>query len=187
MFFTTDDPAWDQRPNNGPDPAFRAALFVWLMAAVNIVVFGCLSISFGVFSRLSKEEMEKMLPQLTAEQLSQIYPLLLPMAVVVFVLGFLPGVVYLITGFWVRRAHPTGIGLALLLVFTQLIVVGVVLLLDIAAAVVNRDPAAITVNTLTLGSYLAILIFTIRWLLRARGTAGHSNPESPEPWNDPTP
>jgi len=169
------------------NPARRAALLVWALAAVGLIAFGCCSTALSLWAGRSQDELKQALPQWDADQLAQLYPLLWPMAILVFVIGFLPGLIYLIAGFGVRSGRALPTNLALLLTITQAIVWGVLFLSGVFQAVRMGSPTNLTVNVLTFGSFLALLGFTIHWLLRAKRARQESAELATDPWNDPNP
>lgn len=182
-----DHQPWDQPPAAQPEPARRAALLLWLLGAVDLVVFGCCSVAFSIAASGPQSQLQVAAPRLPPEMIAQVYPLLWPMAILVFVLGFLPGVAYLLTGFGVRAGRRPPTMIALLLVTTQTIVWGVLFLTSVFQSLRAGSPTDLTVQFLTLGSYLTLLGFTLVWLLRARQAGRGDQQESSEPWNDPTP
>ncbi len=159
---------WDETPATSADhPARRAAVMVWVLSAVCLVVFGCLGTSAFVFSRVPHEELQRIFADNGQEIAAPDPKLLSVMALMMVALGVLPGIVYLIAGFGVRAGRSGATNLALYLVITQVIIFGLLMLNGVIGALLAGDPASLTMVILPLGTLLAIMGFTIRWLISA--------------------
>lgn len=168
---------WDQ-PSAGSvaQPAGRAAVQLWILAAVELVMFGCLSATASLLAFIPETEIRKALQpgQVSEEQMQmflQAKEMAIPVALTILILGLIPAIAYVILGFFVRLSRPNAIGTALLLAVTQSIVFGVLFLQGAIAAVMQHNPAQFTVDCLSFGTVLVLLGYAIKWLLRARSSA----------------
>jgi len=166
----------------------RGSLLLWFIGGVQTVFFGWFTISLLVMANIPEEVLREQLferqPPDTVEQLMQFHPAFSIMAATVFFLGALPGVTYIVLGFLVRRGRSGAINFAALILITQAIVVGVLLLANVVAGVMEMNPAFVTVNILVFGTPLAILAYVVISLLRARRAVLQPDPyDEHEPWD----
>jgi hypothetical protein len=159
---------WDELPAAGMShPARRAGIFVWALAAVCLAVFGCLGTSSLVFSRMSRDELQSKFV-LSEQEMSVLEPsYLLAFSVMAVALGVLPGLTYLVAGFGVRAGRLTATNVALYVAITQAIVFGLLGLFSLLDAARSGDPQKLTMMILTFGTFLALLGYTIRCLVRS--------------------
>lgn len=167
---------WDQPPADSmTQPAGRAAIQLWILAIVELLMFGCLSATFGVFAALPESVIRNALPpgQITEEQLQTLLEakgMAVAIALTLFVLGVIPAIAYVVLGFFVRLSKPGAIGTALLLTITQCIVLGVLFLQGVVMAVMQHNPSQFTADCLTFGTVLVLLGYAVKWLLRAKAS-----------------
>lgn len=168
----TNQNEWDIPVGLSPDQVrCRAAMLVWIIGAIEVAIFGCLSTALGLWSTLPPDQLRQAADQggLADYQLDlfiRMQPLFVTWAITLLVLGFVPGVVYLIAGFCVRKGGSFATGAALLLASTQCIVLGARFMSQAMGAVQAHNPGALTVLTLTLGSLVTLLGFGTYWLWR---------------------
>jgi len=178
----------DFNQHEGTEEPYRirhhAAKLVWIIGAIQALVFGCCTTSMAIVATIPPEQLEQMTDPATFDQFTRAMPLFLPVAITVFVLGFVPGVVYLIAGFGVKAGKPPATSLALVLMTTQSIVLGVLLLNAVVAAVASHRPADLTLGVLTHGSLLVLLGFGIHRLWRVKQYNQNHLEEQTDPWND---
>lgn len=135
----------------------QASNGVWLIGAVETAVFGFCVAVMAVLASLPPEQFEEFADQASIEHLTLHQPVFVEVAVTLFVLGVLPGVAYLLLGYPVRQENSLGITAALVLAMTQCMVFGLLLLRNLVATLIEHDPAATTLQILTLGSLLLLL------------------------------
>ncbi len=135
----------------------RASFWVWVIGGVEVVAFGFCGLFLSVMSRFTAGDFEQALTPEQLSQYSEVQPMLKPAAVTFLVLGFIPGLVYVLLGFKVRNGNRRATTTALILAMTQGLVFGVLFLSSVLHAVGQGDPAALTINVLTLGSLLGLL------------------------------
>ena len=87
----------------------------------------------------------------------------------------------------VRAGKAAVITFTLLLLFTQAIVIGVLLLANVGAALAQGDPMAVTANVVLFGSLLGLMIAAIRALMNVRHYHEDVLGEQSDPWNQPNP
>lgn len=160
---------WDEPDRSAAAPR-RAATLLWIIGGVQIVVFGSCSVIYGILSLLTADQVAAMAPgnDTLVRQFEQVHPALPVMAVMLLVLGFLPGLAYLVLAFGVRRGRRHPMLFAQLLLITQLIVFGVLFAHAAIVAVMNRDPLQLTVAILVLGTGIALLAFGLYWVYQSR-------------------
>ena len=165
--------------------AQRAALFTWIVAGVELVLFGGCSAAIAIISTVPLEELRKMGDPAQIDQIAQIYPMLGAIAVVMFIFGFLPAIAYLILGFGVRAGKPLSITVTLVLAMTQCTVFGVLFINNTLASVQRGDPATLMLNVVTLGSLVGLLGYTARLLWQMKQQANNNRAIHTDPWNEP--
>ncbi len=185
------DDAWDEPQRIGQAILFRrAAGAVWLLGVLEALVFGYFTLGALALSMLPEDELRKVLADAqdptVIDMVVQQRWVFLPIAGSLALFGFVPGITYIVLGFFVRNARQAAISFALLIVLTQAIVVGVMLLAGVLGSIVQADPSALTVYILLMGTPMAMLVFTGMKLMQAR--TAHQAPDAGddnevEPWN----
>lgn len=146
-------------------------MFTWLLAGLELLLFGCCAVSFFSASGLTGDEILRAFPPQQASQF-EAHKDTLPqfaqaMAIATSLLGFLPALVLLIVGFLVRQGSISAMYLGLLLTAMQAIMVAMVLALNVLGGLMQGALVAVTVNILVLGSAECLILLNIRWLWRS--------------------
>lgn len=182
-----------QQTGNPPSAnpiASRAALWTWILGVAQVLFSGCLSSAFAVLAvtplpKLLQEVSEKQ-PE-SVEVITTMYPLFWPMAGLILVMGFIPGVAYIVAGFGVRKNNSTATYVAMLLAITQTIVLGVLVLSNIVVALSKGDLCSVTFNIIVMGTMLAMIGYTALLLYRTRrGDVSTWQDQSTDPWDEPS-
>lgn len=181
---------WDELEDDAAEStavAQTASVWLWALGALQVLVFGCCTASIAITAQMPLEAFQQEVAayELPPQQAAELHGMLHYSALIVLLMGFLPGVAYLICGFGVRRGKRTAIGLALLLAITQAIVFGVMGLYSLAAAAMAANPVAFTVNFVTFGTILGVLGAAIYWLTKALRFQPTTDADTTDPWNDP--
>lgn len=166
---------------------------LWICGSVLSVVFGTCAGWAGLMAIQPMSKVERWLkasgaPNAEAllQQFGQLAPHLPTIAATLAVLGFLPGVAYLILGFPVRRGRRAPAITAFVLSGTQTLVAGLMLVGGLLAAMIAASPLDMTLVVLTWGSLTGLLTYTAWRLLRViRGNATSPNRITSihEPWD----
>jgi len=182
---------WDM-PTDGasPDATSRAAKLVWIIGIIETAVFGCFSTVLALGAIVPTSQFQELVDQgqMSPDQFNEfiaMQPMCGPAAIVLFVLGFLPGLAYLVAGFAVRQGKAIPSTIIIVLAATQFLVFGVIFAFNLMGAVLTHNPVALTFNALTLGTLLLLLGLAIRSLLVARQQR-HNNTHN-DPWKHPNP
>lgn len=121
------------------------------------------------------------------KQYRQAAPYLRALAATFLILGFLPGLAYLLLGFPVQRGRRPAAVAAFVLTGTQAIVVALIFLLNLLGGLVSGNPGGITAAVLIWGSLTGLLIYTAWTLLRVvreRAAPAWARPtDGREPWD----
>ena len=157
---------------NGSALGARAAFWIRIIGFVQVAAFGLFGLPMVLIRWIPTDQRRRMTQPQQFKQMIELQPFLDTLGWMVFLLGFLPGMVYLALGFAVRRGHGLAIDVALLLAVTQCIVFGLFLLRNMAAAIEQASPASLTINVLTVGSLLALLLNGVRCLWSVRSSIG---------------
>jgi len=179
---------WDQVETVSSGQVRRAAWFVWGVGMLQAVLFGCGAASSMVAAAMPYEdllaEMQKQGHDTTPfEQMGPEFFAIL--AGTLFFLGFLPGVAYLVLGFFVHKGNQRVMEFTLLLLLTQALVIGLVFLTGAAGSLFALDPIALTSNVLLFGTPFAVLCVTILQVYRARQEVSNAIGPNIDPWNNP--
>lgn len=165
----------------------RAAVLLWVLGGIELVGFGCCA---GMFTFLAMAPLQllqdiiaqqPMPEQFTVEQFKSWMPMI---ATTVMVLGVVPALVYLTAAFGVKAGKAAACNLALVVLLTQGIVLGVMLLSSIAVSIMAKSPLDLTVNVLMFGTPLALIVASIRALLQTREHSEDDMSEQTDPWNE---
>lgn len=166
------DPSGGAIEPNGSTLGARAAFWVRMIGFVQVAAFVLCGLPMVLIRLIPTDQLQSMTDPQQFEQIIESQPFLGIMAWIFFLLGFLPGMVYLALGFVVRRARGLAIDLALFLAVTQCIVFGLLLLRNMVTAFVQASPVSLTVNVLTIGSLLTLLFQGVRCLWSVRSSVG---------------
>jgi hypothetical protein len=164
-------------------------MLLWVLGGLQLVAFGCCTMSGLVLAIMPREQIDQALQQqsmagqFTAEQMQTIG---VPLAATALLLGVVPAVFYLVAGFFVCKGHAAMTNLTLVLITTQLVVFGILLLASVAGGLASGRPLDVTVNVLTVGTLIALLVATMRPLWHAKQSDFDLTGEDTDPWN-PTP
>lgn len=176
---------------NPPSPnpiASRAALWTWILGVIQVLLSGCLASVFAVMAVMPLTQLQEIYagqPQ-SFELIAKMHPRFWPMAGLMLVMGFIPGVAYIIAGFGVRKNNGTATYVAMLLAITQTIVLGVLVLNNIAVALTQGDLCQVTFNVVVMGTMLGMIGYTALLLYRTRrGDVSNWQDQSTDPWDDP--
>lgn len=172
----------------------RAARLLWLTGAILCVVFGSCAAGMWMFDSFTPAEVEQILRKSQTgdvntfmEQYRQVAPHLRAIAVMLLLLGFLPGLAYLYLGFPVQRGRRSAAVAAFVLTGTQTLVVTLICLLNLLAALMTGNPGGATMTVLIWGSLAGLLAYTAWTLLRVvrsrAAPAGTDPPDGREPWD----
>lgn len=80
----------------------------------------------------------------------------------------LPGLVLVILSRGIRRVHRMRIHVTQLILLTQIMVVGMILLFFAIDAIMDRKPPMLTMTIVLMGTPLAVMIYTMRLLMALR-------------------
>ncbi|MCE9590568.1 MAG: hypothetical protein K8S99_08605 [Planctomycetes bacterium] len=178
---------WDDADLTASAAARRASVWVWAVAAGQIVLFGCSGTMYAIMASMPLAELQQLFagnPQLV-QALPQMHPVFWHVAILTLSLGFVPGVVYLIAGFGVRAGKQPTIYVALLLAVTQIIVIGTMTLFNIIAAVSVANLPAATIYVIVFGTIIGTLGMMARNLYLVSGRQVRVQETQTDPWNDP--
>ena len=147
-----------------PLVAKRAASLVWWLGSAEVVVGSAAAAIFIAAARMPVTKLISWGQPMPLDELAIAQGRLLPVAMLFALLGTVPGLAYLVLGFPVRSGRRWPIFLALLLVVTQSVALGVALIGGTIQAVRVGQPPLLTLNVLVFGSPIAFLIYTARHL-----------------------
>ena len=143
----------------------RAAIWAAVIGLAQAVGCGVVTLLLWRWSRLSLPQLAVALDgRFQADELARLHYWLGPTALMVCVLGFVPGLGYLVLGvsIWTGRAQATLA--AAVLGLTQVIVLSCLLLAQVAGAMSCGDPVALSGAVVLLGTPLGLLLAaTLLW------------------------
>lgn len=162
----------------------RGARWVWWIGGIQGVLCGWMVLSLTTAATMSPEDFAALSkPQVPAEHLALIHPMLWPLALSTCVLGFLPGLAYIYLGFGVRKGRTLPARISIGLSVIQAILLGVFLVSSIVSAILEAAPAKLTLSVLVLGTPLIVMIYCTRALLRTRLVQTFAAETDVDPWH----
>ncbi len=183
---TVDPNQWQANDAPAHDPRGRAAVLLWILGGLQLLVFSCCTLSGLFLAIMPRGQIDQALQQqamggqFTAEQMQGLG---IPLALTAGLLGVVPAFCYLVAGFFVRKGHATMTNLALLLIVTQLVVFGMLLLVSVAVGIATGRPLDVTVNVLTMGTLVALLVAALRSTWQVKQFDFDTTGEDTDPWN----
>lgn len=158
-----------------PTLAGRAASFMALIGVVEILVFlmiGGLLMYVAVQPEEEFFEAIRELPngeQVNLGNAAQVKESAWLMVIALATLLAVPGIAFLVLGRGVRRVGRTSIYYTQLILLTQIMVLGVVVLVGVIQAIMQGNPVGLTLTIVFMGTPLAIMIYIMRMLMTLRG------------------
>lgn len=169
---------WDVLPADGAGGAHgpargRAAIWLWVIGGLEVVLFSCLATAFAVFGAMAWSEIETTfaaqdMPGDVVEMYRSIHPHAGKLALGLSLIGVLPGLAYLVLGFLVRAGGARAALVASVLLLTQAVVVGLYGALSVFGALTTGQPGMVTMMVLMYGTSAALLVMALRSVNAAR-------------------
>jgi len=183
MPYSLSTPGPGDDASSGP----RAATLMVVAGALELVCFGLLALCCLSVAVTPLEELQSkmQLPPAQLTQMSQVKESAVPMAVTLVLMGVVPGLAYLGLSLGVRRGRYVSTQISMLLVATQMIVLGLMFLAVALESMMQLNPVVLTFNVITLGSLLMLLAFIFKHLMQARIGAKLALRSDREPWDSP--
>lgn len=181
---------WNTPPGSDPGQAAsvsrRAAVRLWICGGVFLLLFGCCAGILSLSSSMPWSEFEQAMRQqnMSDQQLDQlraIWGYMPAIAVMMALIGPLPGLLYLLLGFALRAARRWANSLALVIAALHGGVLLVMLLLNLVGYLGQGDISSGLLTALVWGLPLALILWMIRALWHARDAQAHDS--HLEPWN----
>lgn len=179
---------WGPPPGPSPDSLRRrSALALWALGGVQVVIYGCCSFVAALVGGTPLVELQKHLPpgETLPPGSDMAHPYMVPLAVLGLLLGFFPGLAYIVLGFPVRaglRAPTLG---AAVLTLVQAAAQSVGLVLVVAGAAMTGDPVALGLGLLGGGAMLGAQGVLAYWLIRLLRAPAIDEALETDPWNEP--
>ncbi len=155
------DPLQPVPASGSSDPgALRSAAWLWIVGGLEMLSITCCLLGFAVILVVPASEfVGQGMSATQAQQLNTLKPVLPLIMLGIMLLGFVPGLCYVILAFLVRRGRhrPTLVCRGLLL--TQAILLGLMLLNILLGALAQANPWALVLGCFMLGLPLALLIY----------------------------
>ena len=178
------DAVWEPGASQ-PTVRGRAARFIWIVAAIVLVLFGGCAGVLGVISAIPRDQMVQQMveqnPDLPAEQVELLHTAAPALAVVVSLLFVLPAVVLVFAGFAIRRGRPWGHWTAIVILALYVALLGVWLVRSLIALTTAGALVELVLALAVIGSLLALMFYTLRLLWQARRQP--PGDDEIEPWN----
>ena len=170
---------WDVQPVNGAAASHAsAAVWLWVIGALEIVVFSCLAMLFAAFGAMAWSEMEQTLAAQNmsdgmVEQSHSVHAHAGKLAVGMAVVGILPGLAYLVRGVLGRGGGGRAGMVASVLLLTQVVVVAAYGGLSVIGALASGQPGMVTMMVLVYGTPVALLVMALRSVRAANAAQRH--------------
>ncbi len=190
------DALYDYDPYRADPPAprdafRRAARALWVTGTLFALLGGACGLMFAAvgatpFDQLVAQGEGRFTPE-QIDTLRGLHPLLLGVAAALGLVLFLPGLVMLVLGFFVRRGSRFATVAALTVTILELLLIAFAGLSSIVNAVLTADLAAALTAIVMFGVPVALLVWTTLRLLQARralNARGHGD-DHPHPDDDP--
>ncbi len=164
----------------------KAAIFLWITGGMLVLTMGCCSASYSALAMMPLRFLDPANPQ-HAELLRQIGPMrnLWYGIAAIALLGLIPGFAYLALAFGVRQGRQVQTTICQTLLLLQCILLAGMLAMALLGAAMQRDILSAIMVLVTLGSLLALLIYTLTLLMGLRdadSTPQHDEIVDRDPW-----
>jgi hypothetical protein len=178
---------WQMMPSPQSGSGSTAAVLLWILAAVQGLIFGCCSLVMGAFAAIPMEEWLKQpnIQQIDPQVLDSFHKIAGGMATLVFVIGCVPAVAYLIMGFLVKQHNRPAIYTCAVLLLLQTLVLGLLLLGGLAQSIPQGNVAALTMSLLIFGLPVGLQLaagYHLRKALDQRPSHAPTDWDKPESW-----
>ncbi|MCX5658717.1 MAG: hypothetical protein NTW19_03220 [Planctomycetota bacterium] len=179
---------WGSAPGPSPESLRRrAALLLWALGGVQVVCFGCCSFVLGAFGFRSMEEIQKLLPpgEVLPPGTAAAHPFLIPVAVGVLLVGFFPGVAYIVLGFPVRAGLRGPTIAALAVSASQAAVMAMGVFVMVLGSLAAGDMGSLATSAAMGGGMLVALGVLVVLLVTILRAPGMDDDLETDPWNEP--
>ncbi|MEX2545533.1 MAG: hypothetical protein WD316_10450 [Phycisphaeraceae bacterium] len=176
------------------DAPRRAAIATWIVAGVELLLFGCCTTVFmavaAVPAELLREQLaERDLPPEQVDAFVQGQAGLMVYALAILVTMVLPALVLLVLAFRIGGTRGGGGGgggatrgaHAILLV--QAVILGALVLMSLVVGVAQRDLAGLAMSVVVFGGMLALIVWALGRLREARDAITRVRAYDDQPWN----
>lgn len=170
-----------------PRHTTHAAMWAWIIGAMQTLLFGCCAATFALMASMPQDELDRAAQQQpgSAEAIALVYPHLRTIAALLLLIGFIPGVMYCVAGFFIRANNKPAIYFTLFLAIAQIFVVGVLLLLNLIGFFINGSLIQLTINILMYGTMLGMLGALVFNLFRSiTPQQAATDDQQSDPWNE---
>lgn len=172
-------------PPTSPAPATRAAVAVWVAAAIQVILFGGCALLLGLAAMSPEAQLRQatgeMPAQITAGQMRIV---LWAFAGLIALTMWVPGLVLLFLGFGVKEGRRGQTLAAAVILVVQAVLLGFFVLLPTVNTLLEGGPLiGVAVHLLVFGGLLWIVVWAARRALLARRAATAPMFDAEEPWN----
>ena len=162
-------------------------MYMWILAGVLGVFFGCCGSLFGMLTLipidelLSHPEMQQIDPAL----FEQIYNMAQVIALTLLAMGMIPAILFCILAFFVRKANKSAMLITKILMMMLIVIMGFMLLSSIAEGVRQGNFPALIMGLLMFGIPVGLQMGVLYYLFQAKNESADTSQQDwnqPEPW-----
>ncbi|MBL4701639.1 MAG: hypothetical protein JKX85_10320 [Phycisphaeraceae bacterium] len=175
-------------PNNGTSHTNIATIALWILAALQGILFGCCSAGMGILTMIPYDELLQQpgWTEIDPQGLQIIYDIAGILAVCIFIFGCGPAIAYLILAFFVKKSSRPAIITCIVLLCIETLLLGGMLGFAILGAVVQGNVLGLFMSLFIFGSPVGLQLFALFHLFKALSNKQPPSPQETldqvEPW-----
>lgn len=164
--------------------AKTAAILLWILSAVQGMIFGCCSLIMAAFAMVPMKQWlgQPGMEQMDQETMKLFHGMAGAVAVGVFVVGCVPAVAYLVLGFFVKQRSRPAVYTCLIMLLLQTLMIGFLFASGLSQSVMDGNVMALTMSLLLFGVPIGLQLATMYHLKKVL-----SQPDAPQgnDWDKP--
>jgi len=176
-------------PNNGTNHTNIATITLWILAAVQGILFGFCSVGMSVLTMIPYDELLQQpgWSEIDPQGLQILYDIAGILAVCVFVFGCGPAIAYLILAFFVKKSSRPSIITCIVLLCIQTLILAALLGFAILGAVAQGNVLGLFMSILMFGSPVGLQLFAVFHLYKALSNNPPPSPSPQDTWDQTEP
>lgn len=174
-------------PAPNESSANTAAILLWVLAALQIIFFGCCSMSLGAAALMPYEQLaeQQSWQQVDEQALQMVHNAAGAIAIGTLVGGCVPAIAYLILGFFVKQIRKPAIITTIVILAIQTLIFALLLGLSILGSLAQGNIPGLIMCLFLFGAPVGLQSLTMYYLFKAMPNGSEMSQFSgnqPEPW-----